>query len=233
MNRVDQKMPTQQWPAAWLMRALTTVTLAAAMGGCGGGAGGTSTQRKTTTAAEEVPRSESASEAASTDEYTRVDRDHDNDVGAAYDDTRHQSVVDFGKPASPAEERAIVALIKRYYAIALAENGTKACSLIYSPLAESVPEDYGSTGSGPAKVIVTGPAYMRGTTCPVVLDGLFKHFHKALAVEAPKLHVSLVRLREHHGLAVLSFGRLPERQVTIRRERHVWRMSTLLDSELP
>jgi hypothetical protein len=61
----------------------------------------------------------------------------------------------------------------------------------------------------------------------------FKHFHKQLTVEWPKLKVTGVRLQHHHGFAVLSFGSLPERQILVAREGHTWKISALLDTELP
>ncbi|MFI5269428.1 MAG: hypothetical protein ACHQ7M_18785, partial [Chloroflexota bacterium] len=90
---------------------------------------------------------------------------------------------------------------------------------IYSTLAEAVPEDYGQ--SPPA------PAYLRGSTCPAVVTLLFKHEHGRLAVELPKLNITRVRLEGRSGLAVLSFGKLPERQIRLAREGHVWKIQSL------
>jgi hypothetical protein len=74
---------------------------------------------------------------------------------------------------------------------------------------------------------------MRGTTCAAVVTGLFKHLHAQLAVELPKLAVTRVRLVEHHGLAVLSFGKLPERVIHVVREGRVWRVVGLIDEPVP
>ena len=41
-----------------------------------------------------------------------------------------------------------------------------------------------------------------------------------------------VRLIEHHGFALLSFGTLPEREIIVVREGHIWRIGGLIDSEL-
>lgn len=102
---------------------------------------------------------------------TRSDSDRDNDIGAPGDDTNN-SVLHFGHAANATDTQAITTLIKRYYTAALAENGAKACSMMYSTLAESVPEDYGQSPPG--------EPYMRGTTCPAVLKLLFKHEHLQL-----------------------------------------------------
>jgi hypothetical protein len=153
---------------------------------------------------------------------TKADADKDNDIGAPDDDRNNNDVLDFGHAASPSETRAITALVKRYYAAAAAEDGAKACSMIYSTLAEAVPEDYGLSPPG--------PHYMSGKTCPAVLTLLFKHFRPQILVELPKLKVARVRLIEHHGLVVLHFGAMPERQIQVRREGHTWKVEGLLDN---
>ncbi|MFZ2114909.1 MAG: hypothetical protein WAU77_14395 [Solirubrobacteraceae bacterium] len=169
----------------------------------------------------------STSSSTPSSDYTKVDGDKDNDVGAPSDDTNNNQVSDFGHAASEPYRRAITALVKRYYAAALADDGAKACSMIYSTLAESVPEDYGGASHQPL------PApYLRGETCAAVLTGLFKHLHAQLTVEVPKLEVARVRVEEHHALVLLRFGKLPERQIPVAREGRIWRMEELLDSEL-
>lgn len=156
---------------------------------------------------------------------TKADADKDNDVSASDDDKNNSSTQDFGHAASPSDARMITALIKRYYAAAAVEDGTKACSMIYSTIEESVPEDYGQSPPG--------QPYMRGTTCPAVLTLLFKHFHPQITVELPKLKVARVRLVEHHGVVVLNFGTMPEREISVAREGHTWKVDALLDGEVP
>jgi hypothetical protein len=157
---------------------------------------------------------------------TKVDADHDNDVGAPYDDSSNAGALEFGKPASTADTRAITAAIKHYYAVALSGNGAKGCSLIYSPIAESVVEDYGQSPPG--------PAYMSANTCAGAMTLFFKHFHPQFVAEVPHLRVRRVQLEEHHGIAILSFGKkLSERDISIVREGHAWKIEGLLDKELP
>ncbi len=155
---------------------------------------------------------------------TKADSDRDSDFGGA-DDTSNASALNYARPASATDQQAIAALVKRYYTAALAGDGAAACSLIYSTLEEAVPEDYGQSPPG--------PTYMSGTTCPAVLNGLFKHYHNQLAVEVPKLEVARVRLKRNHGWAILTFGSLPEREILVSRERHRWKLGALLDTELP
>jgi hypothetical protein len=199
---------------------LTTMLLGVIVCGCGGA----STKTHSTY---HVPTSAAARNYTPTEpalNYTKADSDKDNDIGAPDDDTQNTSALDFGHAASAPERQTITALVKRYYAAALAENGAKACSMIYSTLAAAVPEDYG----GPP-----GPLYMRGAkTCAAAVTLLFKHFHTLLTLQVPRLKVARVRLIEHHGLALLNFGKLPEREIYVAREGHIWRMSALLDGEL-
>lgn len=169
------------------------------------------------------------------EEYATVDRDKDNDNApihgedndsAPYDDKNNDSVLNYGRAASPADRRAVRALIEHYYAAALKEDGATACSMLYVRLAESVAEDYGR-GS-------PGPRYLsQGTSCPTVMKGLFKHYHGQLTAELPLLHIARVRLVQHHGLAILRFGAMPERQISVRQQAGAWKLATIFDSALP
>jgi len=160
------------------------------------------------------------------DAIARRDADRDDDFGAApHDDISHKDELSFGRAATPDDKRAITALVKRYYATALAGDGSLACSMVYSALAEVVSEDYGSSA---------GPAYMRGAkSCSAGLTDVFQHYHGQLGIEVPRLRVDRVRVHERHGLALLSFGSLPEREITLMREGSVWKLAAFLDHELP
>jgi len=184
--------------------------LVALLGGCGGG----------------------AQSAGKTNDFppapveTRVDADHDEDIGAPFDDTNHRSEFDLYRPASPADRRAIVALVKSYYAAALAEDGARGCSLLYSTLAESTVEDDSREPDS--------PPYMRGqSTCAGVLHALFHHYHLQLAYELPKRSIWRVRVEGLYGYVFMRFGALPERQTGVEREGRVWKMSRLYDVGLP
>jgi|GEM_PF-1484252 len=218
-----------------LLACFATVWLGVTLCACGGAGTHSSPSAQVSSAAASdtttgatSPVSSSVHSATDNDNdsaFTKADNDNDNDSGAPGDDKNNNSVLDAFHAASPADERTIASLIKRYYAVALAGQGAKACSMIYSTLAESVPEDYGLSPPG--------PPYMRGTTCPAVLSLMFKHFHTELVAELPKLEVARVRLEGHRGLAVLRFGKAPQRQLQVAREGHVWKLASLLDSELP
>jgi hypothetical protein len=166
-----------------------------------------------------------ASGTTSTQGVARADADKDNDLGAPYDDTNNNRIVDYGHAASPADERAAAADVKRYYATAAVGNGAKACSMVVSNLAKAMAEDYGHGSAGP-------PYLSSATTCPAVMALVFKKFHARIAAELPKLRVTRVRLVGDHGYAILRFGIL-EREIAVIREGRAWKIRALLDSELP
>jgi hypothetical protein len=157
---------------------------------------------------------------------TKADRDKDNDAGIPDDDRNNNATLDYGHAANTTEKREIGALIKRYYAAALTENGAAACPMLYVTIEEAVPEDHGYESAGPAYL-------SQGKTCPAVMTLLFKHFHNQLKAEVPLLKVARVRIDQHRGLVILSFGKLPERQIRVLREAHTWKLEDLLDEELP
>jgi hypothetical protein len=160
-----------------------------------------------------------------TAEHTQVDADKDNDVGAPYDDTNNARALAFGHTADPSQRRLIAGAIKRYYTAALAGDSAKGCAMITSADAETLAEDYGEP---------PGPSYMRGAkTCVQGMTMLFDHIHTRLASEVPALRVMSVRLDERRAIALLSFGALPEREISMTHEARVWKISTLTDGELP
>lgn len=165
----------------------------------------------------------SVSSTAQAPVITKADADKDNDVGAPDDDTSN-SELNFGHAANSSDKQAITALVKHYYVAAAAEDGAAACSMLYSTVSETVPEDYGTSPPG--------PSYSKGKTCTAVMTLSFKHFHNELALELAKLKILGVRLEEHHGLVVLSFGTMPQRDIQVMREGHVWKMESLFDHEL-
>lgn len=152
-----------------------------------------------------------------------TDRDND-DAERLLSDDNNSAVAEFGHPASAADEHAVTALLRSYYATALAGNGVMACSMILSSLVKAVPADYGRYG----------PVYLRGgKTCPAVISRLFAHEHRRLIGETPRLSVLALHVRGADGVVLLGFGRLPERQISVHREAGTWKLGDLLDGELP
>jgi hypothetical protein len=214
-NRHCPANPTAMQP---LLRLVALALLATGVSACGR----TSTHARSASHTTPTIRASSSNEAAPL--LLRADRDRDNDIEAPDDDKNNNRDLNFGHAASTTEIQAITALVKRYYAAALADDGASACSMIYSTLAEAIPEDYGQP---------PGPRYMRGAkTCQAAMTLFFNYYHAQLAAEVPKLQVTRVRLIEHHGYALLRFGALPERKIAVGQEGHTWRLQGLLDIEL-
>jgi hypothetical protein len=151
---------------------------------------------------------------------TDSDNDNDNPGKSRYDGD-DGPVLHFGHAASAAEERAVAALVKRYYAAGAAGDGATACSLIDSLLAESVVEEYAQS-----------PA-LRGKTCAEVLSKLFRRRHRELAGDIATLKPTVVRVSGDRGLALVRFGATRERRLLLRRERGAWKMDVLLDVGVP
>jgi hypothetical protein len=144
------------------------------------------------------------------------DNDGDND---------NELVRSFAPEASAADTRTVTALVKRYYAAAYADDGATACSLLYTPLAKVIANEYGHSPDTQA---------LHGKTCAAVLSKLFKQEHRRLAAEVAIMKVSTVRVSGNNGLVMLYFsGTRPERYFAVEREGGIWKMDTLLDNRLP
>ena len=197
------------------MRALLTsaVVLSFAFSACG-------------TSRTQSSISDSRDKSTTTSSHFRADADRDEDFKALEDDKRNDSTLNFGHEASKDDRQAITTLVKRYYTMAVARDGVSACAILDSNVAESVAGSYGYTSSGPAYL-------SSGRTCPAVMALLFTHFHERLSAELPALKVLRVRLVGISGLVVLGFGAMPERQLQVVREGHVWKITSIGDSELP
>lgn len=156
---------------------------------------------------------------------TKTDKDQDNDVDPPDEGTgKEDSVTDFGPPATSLERSVITTLVERYYAAAATQNGSAACSMLYSTVARTVPQDYGTSPPG--------PSYLKGTTCHKVMTRSFRHFHNELGREWAKLKVFRVRSHGRQALVELSFGTMPEREVRVTREGQTWKMESLLGQEI-
>jgi hypothetical protein len=158
---------------------------------------------------------------ASTTTAGRDSADGDKDTEGNDDNP----ILAFGHAANEADERAITALVKRYYAAAAADNGAAACSLIFVIFQEAIPEDYGQ---------LAGPRALRGKTCAVVMSKLFKLERRQIVVHNSTLKVTSVRVDGKKGYALLRFGTMPEpRFLQVHIEFGVWKVDSLIDGALP
>jgi hypothetical protein len=154
-----------------------------------------------------------------------IDSDQDSDSYGYSNEPDPDTSRVFGHAANAADARAMTALVKRYYAAAAASDGAAACPLVYSILAEAIPEDYGQSSARTP---------LRGKTCAVVISKLFKHFHKRLKSDSATLKVAAVRVLGNRGSVLLGFdGQLPKHYLETHRERGAWKIDRLLDNEQP
>jgi hypothetical protein len=135
-----------------------------------------------------------------------------------------KAITEYGQEASPADKQAITALVNRYYVAAAADDGATACTLIYSPLSESVAEDY---GQAPA------PASLAGKTCQVVMSKLFRQVPGQPSAVLATTEVTGVRVKGKKGYALLRSKTMPEGDITLQRELGTWRIGTLIGDALP
>lgn len=157
----------------------------------------------------------------------RSDRDEDSDNDdienghKGYFDKDDGAAREFGRPAGPADWKAITKLLKRYYASAARAEGATACSLTLSGLAQAVPQEYGRA---------PGVKYHSATTCAAVLSRLFQYLHGELA--AP-VHFTDVRVQGEEARVLLGSKTRPASYVTLQRERGAWRVAGVLGRQLP
>ena len=156
------------------------------------------------------------------------DNDHDNfedhkpNENGKYHDGDDEGIVDFGHPASASLKRTLAALVKRYYALALAGDGQHACAMLIPGLARAVPEDYGHRSAG--------PAYLRAaTSCPAVLTLLFKHVHAQLDARSV---ITGVRVSEDYAQVLLGSRTAPASSIALQREDGVWWVDEISASPL-
>jgi hypothetical protein len=161
---------------------------------------------------------------------TTLDKDSDSDndnveeKGATgFYDGDDSSVIDFGQPASPADRQVVTALVRRYYAAAVAENGSGMCELLYKYLAEVVlPEDYGTH---------EGPTFAHGlTTCRAILTASSKHLHSTYLAG---VKVVQVRVKGDEAMIILGSPVAPASYTSAKLEDGVWKLDHTFSTSLP
>lgn len=163
---------------------------------------------------------------ADNDDHKPTDRDNDSDNPTHnYYDSDDDAERRYGHAASAPVRRVVTALVKRYFAAAIARDGASACTMIYPAIANSIPETLGGSA---------GPPDLRGSkTCPEIMTKLFEQNHAQLSVYARLLQIDAVRVDGKRALTILRFKGLPARQIAAELEHGVWTIEGLLDSELP
>lgn len=201
----------------------------AACGGAGKGVGSTSqtapgasasggaTSTTASSGAQTAPGATSSpSSATEAGRHHKDSDDGDNDPESNDDN----EILDYGHAANAADKRAITAVLTSYYAAGAADDGPEGCKLLYSLIAETIPEEF------------TAPD-LRGPTCEVVMSKLFKQHQQQLSADHAALKVTRVRVNGGKGLALLNLGKTPESHMLLHREGAAWRVESLLEGGMP
>jgi hypothetical protein len=149
--------------------------------------------------------------------------DEDGDIdtlGMGYD-ADNDSDSTYGPPASPAERRAIVAFIRRYYEVAAAGEGAAACSMLDPITAETLVERH-HRGHGPRS--------LQGESCAQIVSKLFRARHRELVEDLASFRISLVDVRGNRGVVFAPFALTREMQLIVHREHGGWGMEVPLDN---
>jgi hypothetical protein len=130
--------------------------------------------------------------------------------------------LNLGHAATPVEQRAIVRTVRRYYAVAAAQRGAVACSMMYvSTVIETVEEG----GGIPA---------LRGRPCPVVMSGLFRQRHRQVVADRRLLKMYRIRSDGLNGSMVLRVPGSPRaRWLRLRHVGRTWKLAQPLDGPMP
>ena len=140
------------------------------------------------------------------------------ELGATDEDD--STILNFGHAVSPRVESELKALTKRYYALALAGNGAKACSMLYSATATEVVVEQDDWG-------------VSGKTCPVVMSKIFQQRHRQIAAELRSFNVVRVRTDGLSGYLVVRTPVSPvAREFSARRVGHAWKVGQPLDRQM-
>jgi hypothetical protein len=157
-----------------------------------------------------------ASNGTQTGGHQKDSNDGDNDPNSSDD----EAFLDYGHAASGADERAVTALVKRYYAAAASADGAKVCAQIYGIIAENIAEEYAQS-----------PEFS-GPTCAAVMLKLFKQRRQRMAADLAALRVTRVRIEGETGYAFVYLGQVPEPYVAVHRESGAWKMESLFETRL-
>lgn len=209
-----------------LLTMALVVWLSMGVAACGGASKEATSGSSTSSNAAADSAIVTTSSAASTPSRLREDRDKDygDSDSDSYFDNDDYNTVNYPYTARPAEIRAVTALVKRYLAAAVTDDGATACSLIYSLFAEAIPETLG--------LPPTGTPALRGKTCAVVMSKLFKINHAQLAAESATLEVATVRVNDMRGFALLHFKGIPAHSIGVHLERGTWKIEETVPIEV-
>ncbi len=207
-----------------IVSLLAIVSLCAAIAACGDSGSGTTTtdpHDSGRTPQAGGARTGGSSTARAPGGYLLSDGDIDPDDQGKSPNDNTPGIKAAGPPANGADRRTIAALVRDYYATALAGDGAKACLLLDSTLATAITVG----GSGPR---ASGPS-----TCTAALSRLFKQQHNYLASEDPRtMVVTGVYLKNSEAIATLGFKTMPQSEILLEREHGMWKINAVFDDPL-
>lgn len=149
-----------------------------------------------------------------------TDRDDDR-PGADRRDPDNDQTMTGGRAPTAAEARAIISLIRRYYAYAAVGNVAGACSLIYAPLLESLSE-------GRRDVVGS-----RAARCRQVLSTQFANRHTELVADLSSQTVIETRIRQRQALVRVLFAGRRDRLIRVHGQGTNWKLDDALDAGSP
>lgn len=152
-----------------------------------------------------------------------AERDEDGDIdtlGNGPYDSDNDVVLTYGSPASPSERRAIEAALRRYYVVAAAGEGTRACSMLDPIAAELLLEEHRRGRGAPS---------LQGDTCGQILSKLFALHRRELREDMAAFRITTIRVRGNHAVVFAPFAPAREMELIARRTYGVWKMDVPLD----
>jgi hypothetical protein len=213
-----------------LIALLAASLLSVGAGACGATSDGAGSHSNAP--ADAVPANTAPAAATSATEpsgsYLSSDGDSDNDDRAdpsqSFEKTDTLATSTFGREMSATERPAVVALIKRYYAAAAADDGALACPLLDPTLATGLGERQ-SQGQGQGHA-----AQSHGGGCAAAVSALFNQQHTQLmADEVATMSVIDVHVQGNEGIVTVAFRNALSGRIPIRRQGRAWKLGGLFD----
>ncbi|HEX3692374.1 MAG TPA: hypothetical protein VHU13_03435 [Solirubrobacteraceae bacterium] len=156
-----------------------------------------------------------------------VTHDEDGDIdsrGQGGPDVDNDAIYHWAAVADPADARAVAALLRRYYAVAIKGDAATACTMIDRIVIDRLEE-------GSEEETRRAPNWAprsASEACQRTMSATFAKRHRELVKDVTAFRVETVQQRGNHAVALIVSG--PERilQVSVRREHGIWRMDTPL-----
>jgi hypothetical protein len=154
--------------------------------------------------------------------YYKNDNDQADNDGVGGDDQRQ--LAEYGTRPTAVEYNAIATIIKRYLSVALIEDGTDACPMLYAGFRTALLELHRPPSPSRRRV---------AQDCPALMTMEFTRHHSQLAsYDLSTMVIADAHVKNGFGIAVLGFKSAPEREILFAREGSSWKIDSILDSEL-